>query len=299
MFKCNLTKEQCSSFCACAGVDNCESCDIGIVAQLSSSTRSNTNVICPVHEQEVILPCSLENCAFFTQYPGVHNCALVYMIKHGLTSLSVVDISVLTKIAQRSIVGDLQAAMSIMRNSFVDSNVNVELEPSFITITNKPICIVCDKSVNLHNCQKHFIGNNEFVVYCSDLCYNHKPPSVVHLEKKSKAHIGDILQWAVRRYSTLSTLEQALGLRRSLLRKLLQRYLNIDISDLYCARRSKIGKKQVNNTISKRRGRIPLYILSFNRKIDSFVTKSSKKFGKIESNIGLIRAETCNILKKA
>lgn len=288
--KCKLTEQQCKEFCDAMSIEDCASCDPFLIDTVIFAVP--TNVFCAVHDHEICTNCNLASCAYYTQYPNVYNCILVYMAKQEVESLSPIDISVVTQIPSKQVSTSLQQAMTHLRGDFMDSDVNTELEPSFITLTNHLVCANCEKpvsSMDYHN----YISDKEYVVYCSEECMERKPAPVIMLEKKCKTNIGMILQWAVRKYSTLGALEQALGMNRHLLGQQLRYHLNIDASTIYNTTQR---VRTRNTSLSRRTGQKPRWLVDYSVKMRKFLQKSIKKHGKPQVNTYNIRMDVKKIL---
>lgn len=272
--KCKLTEQQCAEFCSQVDIEGCEECDPSLISTVIYT--SPTRVFCAVHDHEICTNCNLSSCAYYTQYPNVYNCILVYMARQGVEYLSPLDISIVTQTSQKQVIHKLQRAIHYLRGGFMDSEVNQEIEPSFITLTGYSVCANCEKPVSSME-YKNYISDKEYVVYCSENCLERKPPPVIALEKQCKTSIGVILQWAVRKYSTLGALEQALGMNRYLLGQQLHYHLNIDASTIYNTTQR---VRTRNEALARRTGQKPRWLIDFSVEMRSFLQKSIRKYGK-------------------
>lgn len=167
-------------------------------AKLGFEAPSETKTICLLHKQEIRTNCELRECNFYTTYPKVKNCTLVYMNKLGLESLSVQDISILFSSSELKIQKKLDTALANLRQDSVEDSAIQDLDRKFVVLTDLPVCINCEKPSQ--------------ETYCSPACQVAKPERVSQLEALCGTDIGTIIDWVKKRYHTQEAVEQVLGL---------------------------------------------------------------------------------------
>lgn len=286
--KCKLPENLCQISCNIQKINNCDNCQIPKIKKIYK-----TNVICPIHKQEILVPCQLTDCIYFTKtsFSEVNNCILVYMAQEKMYTLNAEDISILTNTSLKQINTNLKQAMSLLRTNIVYNNLNSEIDAKFDVLMNKNVCVVCEKPALFEN--NHILYNNNTITYCSNKCFYNKPPAVILLEHKCKEDIKVILKWAIKKYSTLGALEQALGMNRWLLGKQLNIHLGINADTLYkTTQRVRTRKTE----LLRRTGQRPKWLDDFIYKINKQLVNSTTLYGQTSLNIENIEKEIKGIL---
>jgi hypothetical protein len=170
---------------------------------LPPSVTKTTAVRCPVINNTIVTDCNLPECAFHTTYPGVKNCALVYMQHNKLESLDVLDLSLVLGFSTKTIMEKLNIVLTKMRKLTTEASTDFGLDPQFLVI-QAPVCYTCEKPVN----------SNEDVTfhYCSESCEKIKPKHIAKLEAFSGVDIKELLTWTTSKYANLQNLQQALDI---------------------------------------------------------------------------------------
>jgi len=161
---------------------------------------TRTRTVCLIHNEEIMVNCGLKECNFYTTYPGVKNCSLVYMRKHDLDSLPIQDIAILTSQAESKVERSLYTAMSQMRQISLEESMSRDIEKKFVALESAAVCPTCEKPASS-------AGS-----YCSQECEQKKPKRVAKLEAICGTDIKNIVEWANKKYQTSEAITQALGL---------------------------------------------------------------------------------------
>lgn len=286
--KCKLPENVCQFSCNIQNINNCETCCIPDIKEYKK-----TNIICPIHKQEVLVPCQITDCIYYTKtsFSKVNNCILVYMAQEKMITLNAEDISILTNISLKQVNYDLKQAMALLRTNVVYDNLNTEIDAKFDILTNKDVCVVCEKPVLSEN--KYNLYDKYTIKYCSNKCISLKPPAVILLEYKCQEDIKTILKWTIKKYNTLGALEQALGMNRWLLGKQLRIHLGINADTLYkTTQRVRTRKSE----LLRRTGQRPKWLDTFITKIKQQLNNSTKLYGQYDLDIEKMNLEINNII---
>tara|TARA_Y100000310_G_scaffold336736_1_gene422077 strand:+ start:519 stop:1268 length:750 start_codon:yes stop_codon:yes gene_type:complete len=224
--------------------------------------------------------CSLSKCVFSTKYPGVKNCILVYMAKQGIDSLKPLDISLLKGIPSNQVSRSLSKATVLMRNNTLKVSNQVDIEPKFKVLMGMNTCYHCETPITSKN-QRHSVESKiprtgEKVVYCSSKCAEARPAQYVAAEAACGTDIKNIVSWAVKKYSTLGGLEQALGMNRTLLGKTLKDLLGLEADTLYSTTER---VKTRSKSLVRRTGSRPEWLTSFHEILQPLIDDMSDEHG--------------------
>lgn len=236
--------------------------------EVDSSLRTS-DVLCPVHDQAILLDCSLSECMFSTTYPGVRNCILVYMSKHKVNELSSLDLSMLLEIPNKDIIEISNYALKDLRKESITTTTSFDFDPEFIAVKSK-VCCSCETPITEFNSYSSFSG----FYHCSIACQEAKPYPIAMLEASSGTSIEKLLNWARFKYATLAAFQQALGLDTGLLNKLTLKYLGKPLNKLYAK-----PVIPVVSFLNKRVGRHPSWLDAFPVKTKNIRNKMRNKYG--------------------
>jgi len=255
-------------------------------------------VRCHVHKEKVVRDCRLKECVFFTSYPHVHNCILVYMAKQDLESLKPIDIGMLKGIPASRVARDLSRATTLMRNGTLEVSNQTEVEPKFDTIMGVSACYCCETPITSKNRRssvevKVSKGDAEKVLYCSQECADAHPPQYVAAERKCRSDIKTIVEWATKKYSTLGGLEQALNMNRNLLGYTLKSLLGVDADELYSTTQR---VKTRSRSLVRRTGSRPEWLGTFSDTLKPLVEKMEKAHGKVTLDLSHVSNEVQRVI---
>lgn len=255
-------------------------------------------VRCQVHGEPVVVDCKLSKCVFHTQYPKVNNCILVYMAKQDVDSLKAIDIGMLKKLPAQKVARDLTKATIAMRNSTLRISNQVDLEPKFHTVLNLDVCYACEAPVSQGRARKNslefHVGKDKGrVAYCSPECAEQHPPPFVAAEIECRTDIKTITEWAVKKYSTLGGLEQALGMNRALLGSALKRLLNLDAEEIYATTQR---VKTRSKALVRRTGSRPEWLSQFSDLIKPMVAQMEKRHGRPTLDLSYLSKEVQKVI---
>lgn len=260
---------------------------------MNSNTENNTkkhlkvvpsasNVVrCHVHKEPILLDCKLTPCVFHTSYPGVNRCILVYMAQQDLTALKPIDIGMLKGLSASRVTRDLAKATVAMRNGTLRVSNQNDVEPQFTTLPDLDVCYACETPASLRSkkagIEVKLTRSKAQVWYCSPECLEVHPPHFVTAEMECRTDIKTITSWAVKKYSTLGGLEQALGMNRQLLGETLKRVLGIDAEEIYSTTQR---VRTRSKALVRRTGSRPDWLAKFPEVFKPLISKFETKYGK-------------------
>jgi hypothetical protein len=238
------------------------------------------DVKCKVHGEPIITDCALRDCSFYTTYPGVRNCILVYMSKHKVDTLSTLELSMILGTPHKQITEDTNKALLFLRQESVDTTSGYEIDSRFVTLLNFSVCSVCEQPLTEAPIEDHGYK------YCSISCSISKPVHVLSLESSCGVEITEVLNWAIRKYNTQGNLEEALGLSSKLLNGLLQEHLHFGLSDLF-------PEEVPDNSLAltKRVGKAPTWLAAFSEKTSVIQDRMIENYGPIRVDISSLQEE--------
>jgi len=249
--------------------------------QTTSEKHAENAIRCQVHGEAILVNCNLSGCVFYTKYPNVENCILVYMANQDLEALKPIDIGMLKGIPASQIGRDLAKATASMRNGTLQVSNQTDIEPKFTTVPNLDVCYACEMPIT----GKHKKTLLEYrltrarhkIVYCAQKCAEDHPPQFVAAEMECRTDIRTITEWAVKRYSTLGGLEQALGMSRQLLGETLKKLLGLDAEEIYSTTQR---VKTRSKALVRRTGSRPEWLSKFSDILAPVVSNMEKAYGK-------------------
>lgn len=256
-------------------------------------------VRCHVHGLPIKSPCGLDSCVLHTTFPRVNGCMLVYMAKHNMKSLKPLDISMLSGIPEATITKTLSKVLTTLRNNTLKASSHTnEIERKFVTLEGRDVCYNCEKAITprmrKHSSHVKLPKSSKKVWYCSASCQEEYPAQWVAAEISSKSDIRTILSWAVKRYSTLGGLEQALGMNRKLLGHSLSVLLDINANDLYpTTKRVKTRSK----SLVRRTGSKPEWLTSFYGSMEPLRIAMAHKYGPVSRDLTDLRSKMDEVIR--
>lgn len=266
--------------------------------QLRVVSDEKTSIRCQVHNEPIRTSCGLKGCVFWTGYPNVHNCSLVYMAKHDIESLKPIDIGMLKGIPANKVSRSLAKATTLMRNDTLKISNQAAVEPKFVTLGGMDVCYNCEAPITGRNRRTsvdvRIPRQKERVHYCTQECADEKPPQYVAAEMSCRTDIKTIVAWAVKKYSTLGGLEQALGMNRSLLGKTLQDFLNIQADELYSTTQR---VKTRSRALVRRTGSRPEWLTNFQDVMQPLVDDMADRHGESELDLSSLSEEVRRVIE--
>lgn len=260
-------------------------------------TENRTAVRCQVHGEQIATDCHLKECVLHTKYPNVSNCILVYMVKQDVESLRSIDIGMLKGIPASRVSRDLAKATTVMRNGTLRVSNHNDIDPKFITLNDMEVCYNCETPlVGKHKksaIEFRLSKNKQRVGYCSTQCAEEHPPQFVAVEMECRTDIKTITEWAVKRYSTLGGLEQALGMNRQLLGDTLKNLLNLDAEEIYSTTQR---VKTRSKALVRRTGSRPEWLSRFSDLLSPLVEEMELKHGEATIDLEDISNHIQNVI---
>lgn len=254
-------------------------------------------VRCHVHGKEIKKPCELKKCVFWTRYPNVNHCILQYMAQQGIDSLKPIDISLLKGIPTTKVNRSLAKATTLMRHSTLKISHQVDIEPKFTTLMGMRTCYNCETPISYKNkrgsLESKLPRTGDVIYYCSAACSNERPVQYVAAEMHCGVPIKDVVSWAVKKYSTLGGLEQALGMNRSLLGKTLKDLLGVEADTLYSTtQRVKTRAK----SLVRRTGSRPEWLTGFDEVFLPLIEDMESKHGPATVDVATLSEEVKKVI---
>lgn len=266
--------------------------------KLVSGGRSVDNAIrCHVHGEPIVVDCKLRDCVFHTTYPNVSNCILVYMAKQDVEALKAIDIGMLKNIPASRVARDLARATTSMRHGTLKVSNHTDIEPKFTTLMDLDVCYSCETPIT----GRHKKTSVEFrmtrkkqkISYCTQKCAEDHPPQFVAAEMECRSDIRTVAEWAVKRYSTLGGLEQALGMNRQLLGDALKKLLNLDAEEIYSTTQR---VKTRSKALVRRTGSRPEWLSKFSDVLGPVVADMEARYGEATIDLGSISEEVQKVI---
>lgn len=262
------------------------------IKRLHLKTISAVSAVhCQVHGEPIVADCGLSACIFHTNYPNVTKCVLVYMAKQDIEALKAIDIGMLKGIPTNKVSRDLAKAATNMRNGTLRVSNQNDIDPKFTTILDLDVCYACESPITPRH-KKTLVEfrttkSSQKISYCSQACFDTHPPQFVSAEMECRTDIRTIAAWAVKKYSTLGGLEQALGMNRQLLGEALKNLLGLDAEEVYpTTQRVKTRSKE----LVRRTGSRPEWLNNFSEVLAPLVTEMEDRYG--EATIDLENIST-------
>jgi hypothetical protein len=247
-------------------VDPIASAQFAKTLNLNLNTSAvGSDVKCVVHDQPVISPCSLNECLYHTNYPGVNNCSLVFMEKHKVTSLNSLDLRMVTGKSYKEVTELSKKAMKKLRALSI-----LSLDCNFSTVPNAKVCCNCEYPI------EEAFAEEDGLFHCSIYCAEDKPFYLARLELYSGKDIEALIKTTYANYSNLSAFKEALGIETALIDKLTRKYLGKSIKSLYKSKKSKVPSVR---KLVRRQGRPSFWVRSFARKCTFLRRNLAKKYG--------------------
>lgn len=250
-----------------------------------NSSIKGAETCCIIHGEPIVANCGLSECAFSTTYPGVKNCILVYLNKHKVDNLSTLDLSMLLGIPHKTIIEDTSKALALLRQNSIETTSTYDIDPAFVVLHDLSVCAVCDSPYEKAYQEINGLG------YCSSICYAAKPLQVLALEASCGVDIRSIILWAITKYVTVSTLEEALGLPFKVLDDLSRQLFGVPVVDLYTC-----TTKVSTPSLSKRVGRAPAWLAALSEVTAIVQEKMVDKYGSVTVNLSSLQQEFENLV---
>jgi len=259
---------------------------------------NKSTIRCQVHGEPIRSKCGLKECVFWTSYPNVNNCVLVYMAKHDVDALKPIDIGMLKGVPSSKVSRDLSKATSMMRGDTLRVSNQVDIEPKFSTIPGMEVCYSCEAPINYRNrrssVESKLPKSKHRLWYCSQSCMDTRPPQFIAAETSCRTDIKTITSWAVKRYSTLGGLEQALGMNRALLGKTLKNLLGVEADELYSTTQR---VKTRSKALVRRTGSRPEWLTNFQDVMRPLIDDMASKHGEAKDDLSVLYAKVQNVIE--
>lgn len=127
---------------------------------------SKTGVTCPVIQEEIVIPCELKACAYHTDLPKCHGCAIVYSAVHG-HDFQPIDLAVLYRQPHEAVKRDMERILAHLKTQLRDGG-----EPTFGFFPMAGVCTACESPIEEESPIR--IDGCE---YCSSACAEACPPA--------------------------------------------------------------------------------------------------------------------------
>jgi hypothetical protein len=127
---------------------------------------SRTGVTCPVIQEEIVVPCELKSCAYHTDLPKCHGCAIVYSSMQG-TEFQTLDLAILYRQPHEAVKRDMDRILTALKSSLKDG-----AEATFEFFPLPGVCSTCESPIEddsptlIEGCE-----------YCSRECAEACPPA--------------------------------------------------------------------------------------------------------------------------
>jgi len=130
---------------------------------------SHTGVVCPVSQEEIVVPCTLTACVYHSDLGRCHGCALVYAHHHG-EDFGIVDLAILYRKPVAVMQTVIDRAVAKLR-----TEMHEDKEVSFEFVPLAGVCTCCESPIDEELVRVHDLD------YCSDACATRLPPESARL----------------------------------------------------------------------------------------------------------------------
>ena len=192
---------------------------------------ARNSYLCPELDITMYQPCGIDSCTFHTPHKDwCNNCILDYITKQSeeedenkqsqkkKTSLSYNELTILTGIPTIDLKKTLNGALLKLRQAALKKQIEENnFEDRQYRLFSSSVCPVCERPISSQLVKKS-------IAYCSDICYNFKPPHVIKIEQDFGLPIDKILRCCLENFSSFNVISTSLGLDRSTLERLCTTY---------------------------------------------------------------------------
>lgn len=184
----------------------------------------DNSITCPVMNVDLVVPCDFGGCAYHIGYDRTLNCLLHYLRgKHR--ALRIGEVALLLGKTQQEVRAIYEGAIQKLRHTSITS-AQAEGDvpgPRFEFLETSRLCCVCESLVTERDDAIYSKIGERHIVYCDQDCYEHKPPGVIELEDRFGVEAAEIMTWAVGRFKTINSIQEALQLPKDLLVRLCEK----------------------------------------------------------------------------
>lgn len=161
------------------------------------SGPTKTHFHCPLMDQTLKASCQASSCRYWVDYAPADNCVHAFMAQRQQDTLSLTDISYITKIKLSSVSRSHALALQQLRKNAVSDIFSFEdLEMEFILRPNLHVCVSCEALVG----NKEAVNtSDEGFVWCSKECADEKSADEARLENKYGVPTARLLQFLTYR----------------------------------------------------------------------------------------------------
>jgi hypothetical protein len=232
---------------------------------------------CPQIKERMSKSCQLQTCSYWVDCAWAYNCLWAYLKHQGSEKLSAEEVSYLYNLPIDDVQHALYEGMQKLRTGSLQvASEQNELPRVFDFIKTHEVCCVCEEPIENRIQTLHIVELD--MAYCSRECKKHKPPRLIELENQYGAKIGDILKWAMGKFHSLSTVEQALSIHRWMLYEACERFIGKDPEEYFPALRAM--KKHRRTSLVRRTWHAPKWVDEMIAKMQPVVRQIEAKNGK-------------------
>lgn len=185
---------------------------------------------CSIMQAPIAVPCRLTGCQARVDNPGLLNCGLFY---RGISKRASADLAKTYSVPEETAKTMISDAVRKLRMASLDETIEQKKINRYYLVPSE-VCVNCGAETN----SKTQFKAGKFK-YCSRVCFQERPPSLLKLEHRFKTDIRNVLNVSKTLFRSVILISNVLSIPRSHLLRFYERYLGIkphefgsDVADL-------------------------------------------------------------------
>jgi hypothetical protein len=185
------------------------------------NTNRSYDFRCPELQLKMYQPCRLKQCPFQIPNPALGNCLMNYLTEQERSSLNFKELTALLKEPTGVLRSRINTGLRKLRVGALHDQIRQRRETGlFHRIPNMTtICAVCERQIDSDSGITRTHRR-----YCSQTCYDYKPPQILALEDEYGLPIDRLLRLCSASFGSISKISPLLHLTQSSLPALFARY---------------------------------------------------------------------------
>jgi YHS domain-containing protein len=224
--------------------------------------------------------CMLTDCGYYVRSPDQGNCLPVYLRSQdkSLTSeLPPNEVALLDGVSLTEVGKATRSAMKRLSMGTLRRLITLgEIEADLHYISNVRVCVVCERAIGPKQASYLDYGGSRYF-YCSNACIESHPTYVLKAELFFGVSFPKLLQWVVRKFSSLGAAERALGLTRQQFYHAASLYLSSSLDEHFTALRGLKERRQAS--LVKRTWHYPHWVSNKVRSFNPMLSRVEARYG--------------------
>lgn len=186
-----------------------------------SVRQKQNDFYCPELRITMHQPCRVKSCPFLTPSPYLGNCIVNYLTKQERSSLNYNELTFLLNEPTADLRSKVNQGLKKLRVGALRDQIKKNREVGLVHLVapQRYVCSVCERRPED---KAGFIRAKWY--YCSDTCYNYKPPAVLSLEAEYGLPIEKLLKVCLENFSSAAIIAPLLHTTQPALPALFARY---------------------------------------------------------------------------